>query len=167
MPITYSPVGLSSATTAPSGYRIDRWSRELGHGDDVFQRAVHALRHWDVHRGAGLLLCADGPAEIGSVVAMAAPLPIGFIDVVCRVVDVTERPDRVGFAYGTLPVHPEQGEESFTVARHDDTVVFEIVACSRSRHPLARACPPAARALQRAATKRYLDAMETASGSAL
>ena len=94
---------------------------------------------------------------------MAAPLPLGFIDVVCRVVDVVDVPDRFGFTYGTLPVHPEQGEESFTVVRHDDgSVVFEIAAASRPRHLLARACPPVARRLQRSATTRYLDAMSAA-----
>jgi uncharacterized protein (UPF0548 family) len=160
--LTYAPVGLSSTATAPAGYRLDRWTREIGSGDSVFDAAVGALFRWDVHRGAGLVVCADGPAELGMVVALAAPLPIGFIEVVCRVVDVATGPDRVGFTYGTLPVHPEQGEESFSVARSGDGVVFEIVACSRPRHPLARACPPAARALQRATTSRYLDAMQFA-----
>lgn len=94
------------------------------------------------------------------MVAMSAPLPVGFIDVVCRVVDVEDEADRFGFSYGTLSVHPEQGEESFTVARsRGGDVVFEIVAVSRPRHPLARFGAPVARRLQVAATKRYLDAM--------
>jgi uncharacterized protein (UPF0548 family) len=74
-------VGLSSAATAPAGYRLDRWIRALGAGGDGFDVAVAALLHWDIHRGAGLVVCADGPAEIGIVIAMAAPLPIGFIEV--------------------------------------------------------------------------------------
>jgi uncharacterized protein (UPF0548 family) len=62
--------------------------------------------------------------------ALAAPLPLGWIEVVCRVVDVVDEPDRFGFAYGTLPVHPDQGEESFTVALlPDGGVVFEIIRC--------------------------------------
>jgi uncharacterized protein (UPF0548 family) len=129
----------------------------------VFDAAVRALREWQVHRGAGLVVCADGPPAVDDVVAMSARLPIGFIDVVCRVVTVTDEPDRFGFAYGTLPVHAERGEESFTVVRRPDgDVRFEIVAVSRPRHPLARLCPPVARRLQRAATERYLDAMTEA-----
>jgi uncharacterized protein (UPF0548 family) len=98
------------------------------------------------------------------VVAMSAPLPLmGFIDVVCRVVEVTDRTDRWGFAYGTLPVHPEVGEESFTVMRGpDNTVTFDIVAVSRPRHVLARTFPPVARRLQHIATTRYLEAMQSA-----
>ena len=110
-----------------------------------------------------MVVCADRPPALGDVVAMSAPLPIGFVDVVCRVVTVIDEPDRFGFAYGTLPVHAERGEESFTVVRgRDGGITFEIVAVSRPRHPLARLCPPVARRLQRAATERYLDAMAKA-----
>jgi len=161
--LTYEPIGISGNTEAPVGYRLDRWSRTLGASDDVFHRAAQALRTWQVHRGAGLIVCDHGPPTVDAVVAMAAPLPLGFIDVVCRVVVVVDEPDRFGFAYGTLRVHPEQGEESFTVVRHDDgTVMFEIAAASRPRHVLARAFPPIARLLQRSATTRYLDAMSSA-----
>ena len=94
---------------------------------------------------------------------MAAPLPIGWVEVVCRVVDVIDEPDRFGFTYGTLSVHPEQGEESFTVMRvFDGSTDFRIVAASRLRHVVARALPPVARRLQRAATNRYLAAMRSA-----
>ncbi len=94
---------------------------------------------------------------------MAAPLPIGWVEIVCRVVDVVDRPDRFGFTYGTLSVHPEQGEESFTVIRMDDgSTSFQIIAASRPRQVLARAFPPVARRLQLAATNRYFAAMQSA-----
>jgi uncharacterized protein (UPF0548 family) len=109
---------------------------------------------------------ATGPPVIGSVVAMAAPLPVGWVEVVCRVVDVVDQADRFGFSYGTLSVHPEQGEESFTVVHTDDDLVeFRIVAASRPRHLLARAFSPVARRLQVAATNRYLAAMQLATGN--
>ena len=112
------------------------------------------------------MVAADAPPALGMTVAMAAPLPIGFVEVVCRVVAVVDEPGEFKFAYGTLPVHPEQGEESFTVWRErDDRVSFEIVAVSRPRHPLARACRPIARWLQRSATDRYLAAMRSAVAS--
>jgi uncharacterized protein (UPF0548 family) len=161
--LTYSPVGLTSLREPPAGFRLDRWDRFLGNGNDVRDDLRRALREWQVHRGAGMVVSTDGPPAIGDVVAMSAPLPIGFVDVVCRVVTVVDDGDRFGFAYGTLPVHPERGEEAFTVIRDPDGgVTFEVVAVSRPRDALARLAPPVARRLQHAATTRYLDAMTDA-----
>ncbi len=161
--LTYEPVGLTRSRDAPDGYRRDQWTCQLGRGEPVFERAAEALKAWRVQKDSGLIVMADGPPTVGMVVAIAAPLPIGFVEVVCRVVDVVDEPDRCSFAYGTLPVHPEQGEESFAVTRGaDDEVSFEIVAVSRPKDLLARACPPIARRMQRSATHRYLDAMRAA-----
>lgn len=164
--LTYSPVGISAMAAPPPGYRLDRWSRSLGRGSDTFDRAVAAIRNWSVHEGAGLVVQAEGPPALDGVVAMAAPLPVGWVEVVCRVVAIVDEPDRFGFTYGTLSVHPEQGEESFTVVRSDDgSIAFEIAAASRPRHVLARAVPLVARRLQTAATNCYLAAMQAAVGS--
>jgi uncharacterized protein (UPF0548 family) len=161
--LTYSPVGVSGLEEVPVGYRRDRWGRDLGDGDRVFAVASQTIRTWGVHRGAGLIVCADGPPTVGDVVALCAPLPIGHVDAVCRIVWVIDEPDRFGFAYGTLPEHPEDGEESFVVSMSESGVVrFEITAVSRPRHIMARAAPPIARVLQRRATGRYLDAMTAA-----
>jgi uncharacterized protein (UPF0548 family) len=162
--LTYEPIGLTAFAQAPGGYRLDRRSCSLGLGDQVFAKAVEALRQWKVQRGAGLVVVADEPPRVGLVVAMSAPLPVlGFIDVVCRVVAITDQRDRWGFSYGTLSVHPEQGEESFTVLRGPDkTVTKDNVAVSRPRHVLARTLPPVARRLQHTATTRYLEAMQSA-----
>jgi uncharacterized protein (UPF0548 family) len=47
----------------------------------------------------------------------------------CRIVYVTEQATRFGFGDGTLPGHPERGEEAFHVVRADDGVITaEIVA---------------------------------------
>jgi uncharacterized protein (UPF0548 family) len=161
--LTYAPVGLSSADGAPPGFRRDRRVRRLGCGDETFAAAVDAIRAWRVQRGAGLVVCVDGPPEVGVVVASSAPLPVGHTDAVCRVVTVVDQPDRIGFAYGTLPTHPARGEESFVVVRNGDgTVDFEVTAVSTPRHPLARLCPPVARRLQRRAADRYPEAMAVA-----
>jgi uncharacterized protein (UPF0548 family) len=52
-----------------------------------------------------------------------------------------------GFAYGTLPDHPERGEERFLVEwnRADDSVWYELLAVSRPGHWLARLGYPYAR----------------------
>lgn len=159
--LTYAPVGMTASADAPPGYRLDRWSRNLGSGRQVFERAAAALRSWEMHRAAGLIVFGHGAPAAGDIVAMAAPLPVGFVEVVCRVVAVEDGPKRYTFTYGTTSLHPEQGEELFAVELADDgSVDFTIVAISRARHPLARLAPPIARRLQRHATNRYLDGLE-------
>jgi uncharacterized protein (UPF0548 family) len=64
---------------------------------------------------------------------------------------------RFGFAYGTLPGHPEQGEEAFHVNFEDGQVLAEIVAFSRPADLPTRLAGPLARQVQKAATKRYID----------
>lgn len=164
-PLSYGPAGLTGHMDAPSGFRREQWSTTLGYGDDVFARARDTLQHWGVQRGSNLVVLADGPVALGVVVVMSAPLPIGFMDAACRVVSVVDERDRYGFAYGTVPPHPEQGEESFLVRRRPSGEVdFDIVAVSRPRHPLARMCPPITRRLQLAAVHRYVEAMRAGLG---
>lgn len=103
----------------------------------------------------------DGPVAVGTNVALSAPLPIGFVDATCRIVAVVDEPDRVGFAYGTLSMHPECGEESFLIVRDEGDIRFEVQAVSKPKHPLARLIPPAAGRLQDAAVRRYLSAMSS------
>jgi uncharacterized protein (UPF0548 family) len=72
-----------------------------------------------------------------------------------------DEPGRFGFAYGTLPLHPEQGEEAFVVSHdEDDAVWLDIVVFSRPRHPLARLGWLAGRRVQVRATNRFLDGLE-------
>jgi uncharacterized protein (UPF0548 family) len=50
----------------------------------------------------------------------------------CRVIYVVDEPRRKGFAYGTLPGHPESGEEAFIVEQTEDgSVWLTIRAFSR------------------------------------
>jgi uncharacterized protein (UPF0548 family) len=66
-----------------------------------------------------------------------------------------------GFAYGTLPGHPERGEEAFLVRRHHGAAVtFTITAFSRPASALARAAGPVGRGIQRRITGRYLSAIQ-------
>lgn len=161
--LSYELVGLSKLAEAPKGFRMDRRTCVLGRGDEVFDKAVVALRGWKVHRGSGIVVLADDEPRTDLVVAMSAPLPIGYIDLVCRVVDTIDQQDQFGFTYGTLSVHPEQGEESFTVTRGADfNITFDILAVSRPRMWAARLCPPISRAMQHRATSKYLRAMQSA-----
>lgn len=159
-PFTYGPVGVVERGGSLPGFRRDRWARTIGHGERVFDAAASALLSWDLQRRSGLVVHSDGPPAPGRVVAMAAPLPILYVDVVCRVVDVIDEPRRRGFVYGTLSCHPEIGEESFAIAIDDGgEVTLQIAAVWRLRHPLARLAPPVARFFQRRATEGYFEAM--------
>jgi uncharacterized protein (UPF0548 family) len=74
---------------------------------------------------------------------------------------VIDEPRRRGFAYGTLPGHPECGEEAFLLERHDDgRVTFTIIAFSRPAHALAKLAGPLVRRIQDAITGRYLRALD-------
>jgi uncharacterized protein (UPF0548 family) len=158
--LTYEPSGGSIDGTTPSGLQRRHWTSVL-RGTGSFDRACEAIRTWAVHRGAGLEVATDGPIAVGTNVAISAPLPVGFVDATCRVVAVVDEPARYGFAYGTLSVHPERGEEAFLVVRDDDgTVHFDVEGVSRPVHPLARLVPAVADRLQDTAVRRYVTAME-------
>lgn len=74
-----------------------------------------------------------------------------------------EEPNEVGFAYGTLPGHPECGEAAFTLMRGDDgQVAFVVRSFSRRVDPLARLGAPLARLAQTRVTRRYLTALAEA-----
>jgi len=73
-----------------------------------------------------------------------------------RVVYVIDEPARKGFAYGTLPGHPERGEEAFVVERRsDDSVWLVIRAFSRPSNAFFWATYPALRIMQAVFTARY------------
>jgi uncharacterized protein (UPF0548 family) len=85
------------------------------------------------------------------------------LDIPCRVVWAVDEPDRRGFGYGTLPGHPESGEESFVVSlRPDGGVVYELRAFSRLATPLSRLGGPVSRRVQALALDRYVGAIRRA-----
>lgn len=160
--LTYAEVG-ATATTMPPGYRHDRWQEDLGRFDPGrFARAADALRRWEIQRGAGLTIFPGEPVEPGTTFALVIRLPVGFASAAGRVVYVVDQPGDFGFAYGTLPGHPEQGEEAFHVVRDGDLLSFTVTAFSRLRHPIARLGAPVARAMQLRVTGAYLAAMRRA-----
>jgi uncharacterized protein (UPF0548 family) len=73
-----------------------------------------------------------------------------------RVVYVVDEPDRKGFAYGTLPGHPERGEEAFIVERRSDESVWLVIrAFSRPANVIYWVGYPALRMVQAVFTARY------------
>lgn len=166
--LTYPEIGATAEEEMPTGYRQVRREWVVGRGSDAFDRATRGLRHWEMHRRAGLTVRPSAPAAERDVVVVlgvgVAPLRL-FAP--CRVVyDVLEQRRR-GFAYGTLPGHPESGEEMFVVEhRRDDAVVLRVAAFSRPGTRCARLAGPLSRVLQNVITRRYAEALREAATSA-
>ncbi|CAN5528128.1 DUF1990 domain-containing protein [soil metagenome] len=97
----------------------------------------------------GSPLLRPGDTAIMHVPLFPPPVP-------ARVVYVIDEPLRKGFAYGTLPGHPESGEEAFIVEfRDDDSVWLTIRAFSRPSSWIFWVGYPIVRLMQEIYTARY------------
>ncbi|TQN37402.1 uncharacterized protein (UPF0548 family) [Blastococcus colisei] len=163
-PLTYDAVGTACTGRVPAGFRGARHSAVVGSGRADFERAVAAVFDWRAQRGAGLRVRATGPSRApGTVVVLTAGLPRLGYDIPCRVVWARTEGDERGFAYGTLPGHPESGEECFLVRLTPaGDVVYEIRVFFRLASPLARLGGPVSLLAQRLATHRYVTAIRRA-----
>jgi uncharacterized protein (UPF0548 family) len=109
-------------------------------------------------------MLAPTEPEIAIGMDVIVALSIGPVSAVvpCRIVYVTDEDNSYGFAYGTLPGHPERGEEAFHVVRQaGGEVTFEVVAFSRPADRLARLGSPIARMIQRRITRGYLEGVRS------
>ena len=158
--LTYRELGATRGEL-PSGYEHLRRDVSVGTGPAAFARATAALLAWRMHRGAGLTVTASGPAAAPGVIVLlrAGWGPLSVV-VPCRVVYCIDQPDSRGFAYGTLPGHPEQGEEAFVVQLlPNGDVRLLISAFSRHASQAARAAGPLTRKAQAFITDRYISAL--------
>jgi uncharacterized protein (UPF0548 family) len=162
-PLSYDAVGCTREELP----RMPRWNVDrnrvlLGHGREVFEAAKRAINRWEMFPRELAQIChSDQPPRQDLVVgvlykAWLMPLWILFPARVVWMVDdsggdspLTSGPSpargegriqRCGFAYGTLPDHPERGEERFVVEwnENDDSVWYDLLAVSRPAHWLAR-----------------------------
>lgn len=144
----------------PGPWHVIVESRVIGVGSTDFYRAAERVRSWQMHRDAGLSVEAEGGASAGAEVRLGIGVPPLVVVAECSVVAVTNEPREYGIAYGTLPRHPERGEEAFTVSwRDDDAVVGTVAAFSQPATWYARGGGPATRWVQALAARRYLAAM--------
>jgi uncharacterized protein (UPF0548 family) len=159
LPLTYPEVGATAAGELPAGYDHLATSAQIGTGQQRFEQAADAVMHWGMQRGAGLRVQAS--SEIAVVSAVVLVRMMGFLQAPCRVVYVIDEPDVRGFAYGTLPGHPECGEERFAVRRDPNTsaVFAEVTAFSRPATWWSKAGGPFLSMAQRVIAKRYLRAV--------
>ena len=155
--LTYREVG-ATAGPLPHGYHHVRKSGVIGNGRPRFEDAAGKVMRWGMLRGAGVRVEASSEvAAVGAEVLVG----LGPLRAPCRVVYVIDEPDRRGFAYGTLPGHPESGEESFAV-RYDPAtseVRAEVVAFSRHGTWWSKLGSPVTSLAQRIITSRYLTAL--------
>jgi uncharacterized protein (UPF0548 family) len=164
LPLTYAEVGATRTGQLPDGYAHLTREAVVGSGRAAFERAAAAVLDWGAQRGIGLRVRANGPAgAVGTVVVLTAgALWLGY-DIPCRVVWAQTGGEVRGFGYGTLPGHPESGEEAFTVRLGPSgDVVFATRVFSRLATPLARLGGPASRLVQRAAIEGYVAAIRRA-----
>lgn len=157
---TYTEIGATRggrSALPPSvvrGYDVDHRETLLGTGRERFERARTALFAWRSFAIPWVRLHgAAAPVREGNVVATLVRAAGLWVTSPCRVgyvLDARDEPRCAGFGYGTLPGHPEIGEERFFVS-HDpatDAVRYEILAFSRAGHLLSRLGRPYVRPLQ-------------------
>jgi uncharacterized protein (UPF0548 family) len=121
--------------------------------------AADALLRWATHDGIRAMVVPHAPPTVGDTVCIVVPFGPFELLAPNRVVAVVAESERVGFAYGTLPGHPEVGEELFLAEQIDpDRLRLTIRTDARLAGRVARASAPLSRRLQRSATNRYLGA---------
>jgi uncharacterized protein (UPF0548 family) len=156
---TYPEVG-ATAGELPTGYQHLHAARVVGHGRELFDQCAERVLTWGVQRGSGLDVVPGARVEVGSANRIGLRLGPLRTWAPCQVVYVLDEPDRKGFAYGTLPGHPECGEESFIVSIDQDGIVeFAVTAFSEPARWFARLGRPVMGLIQRHVTWRYLEAI--------
>ncbi|RZS80016.1 uncharacterized protein (UPF0548 family) [Motilibacter rhizosphaerae] len=172
-PLTYEHQGISleAAPVLPAGWGVSSASRTVGSGDAVWQAARAALDGWAAHAAVGVVLEPERPPlRVGQEVVVVAGLRWGAVVAACRIVRVVDEPDAYGFAYGTLPLHPEVGEEGFVVRRElrpdgsTGEVSVHVRAVSRAVALPARLAPPLARLVIAGYVRGYLRGLAQAAG---
>ncbi|WP_280235394.1 DUF1990 family protein [Nocardia cyriacigeorgica] len=160
-PFTYAEVGATNGPL-PARYHHVTLRRRIGHGRALFDRAADAVNAYRMQRGTGIFDTASTPtAEPGTLLTVRLGLGPLAITAPCRVVYVLDEPNRRGFAYGTLPGHPESGEELFAVEYDpaDHSVYGIVTAFSRGATWYTRLGGPVSRMVQRFIAGKYIDAL--------
>ncbi|MEU7138369.1 DUF1990 domain-containing protein [Nocardia sp. NPDC046473] len=162
-PFTYPEVG-ATTSELPEGYHRFRLRRRIGHGRALFEHAGAAILDYRMQKGTGIFHDASTvKAEPGT--RLTVRLGFGPLAIIapCRVVYVLAAPDQRGFAYGTLPGHPEIGEELFAVEYDpaDESVYGIVTAFSRPGTWYTRLGGPVVRVIQRFIAGRYIKTLPT------
>jgi uncharacterized protein (UPF0548 family) len=159
-PFNYAEVGATRQDRLPRNYHHLEQQVTVGSGRERYQALVDELMSWQLHARSGLAMqVSDDRVRQGSVLVATLDLGPFRVRTRCRVVYLIDEDRRTGFAYGTLPGHPERGEERFLVElTDDDRVVFGLRAFSLNAGLLARLGGPVSRRVQAMVNRRYLAA---------
>ncbi|MET7765149.1 DUF1990 domain-containing protein [Streptomyces sp. NPDC005393] len=154
--LTYPEVGATRRWPLPAGYHHLRVRTRVGHGRAVFEAAGRAVMDWRMHRAVGVSVRTREPvATAGMPVVVGLGVGRLRLSAPCEVVWTVADEERTGFAYGTLPGHPERGEESFVVSLEPDgSVVLTVTAFSRPAAWFSRAGGPLVPLFQQAYARR-------------
>ncbi len=148
---SYGPTG-GTRDFAPLqlGWDTDRHRVLLGQGEAVFDKAKEAIDAWKMFPAEITTVFGQREPQEGLTVAVlyrARPLLL-YLLMPARIVYVIDEKvprgsrgvERYGFAYGTLPDHPECGEERFLVEwdHNDDGVYYDLLAISCPQSWLVR-----------------------------
>ncbi|OLT09039.1 hypothetical protein BJF78_06345 [Pseudonocardia sp. CNS-139] len=149
----------------PAGYDHVEERARVG-GVEEFARARDGLFAWALQRHARV---AVHPPDARPVPGTTVVLRLGagplHVTAPCRVVWAVDEPGRAGFAYGTLPGHPERGEESFVLHRTAEGTLLVVRAFSRPDRWYSRLGAPVSGLVQRRVTARYLSALHRSANS--
>jgi uncharacterized protein (UPF0548 family) len=148
--VTYPEVGGTRRQPLPAGYHHLHHRSEIGVG--VFDAAAEAVLTFAMHRHLGVRVttAADRAAP-----GVRITVGLGPVSAPCEVVWTVREPDRAGFGYGTLPGHPERGEEAFVVERDaDGRVWFTVTAFARPARWYTRLAQPGVPLFQRLYARR-------------
>ncbi len=145
LPFSYQDVGATKDHNAPENYPINHYRKELGSGRQTFKDAVKAIRQWQMYAlDWTKMYPSNAPIREGEVVASLIN-HLGFWSLnPCRIIylidEESEKFNRFGFGFGTLPEHSEQGEEQFVVEwdKTNDIVWYEIYAFARAENWMAK-----------------------------
>jgi uncharacterized protein (UPF0548 family) len=163
--LTYREVGATLSGELPAGYHHLRRTETIGEGRAVFELAARSILNWDMHRGAGFDIEAsstEARADLSHTTRVKVSWGVGPVRLTapCEVVAVVDEDDRRGFVYGTLPGHPETGEEAFLVSiGENDMVTMDVVAFSRPSRWYAKLAGRFGPRVQSVAAGRYIRAL--------
>lgn len=151
---------LAAWPATPDGFARSEVSAVIGTGHEVWTRATWDLLRWRVKTVSGFIVEPAAPVSRGDrPMIMVRVLGLTVVEPV-EVVAVIDQPDRVGFAYRTLPGHPLEGEEAFILHRDGDRIRLTVRSLTRPapQQPW-RLLYPLLLIAQRVTRRRYLRAL--------
>ncbi|XAS68711.1 DUF1990 domain-containing protein [Micrococcaceae bacterium Sec5.7] len=170
--LNYPGIGSTEHGPPPEGYELFTERVSLGHGMATYRRVAQGLLTWQLQKSSGLRVRTDNASVVtGARVVSGFGVGPFRINAPCEVVWIRQPvpgdgPQSAGFGYGTLPGHPERGEEAFEVAVDaEGRVFFKVTSFSRHSNWFYRAGGALAKRAQRFITSRYIEsAHELAAG---